>query len=59
LRSPRLHHLIHCGFVVVDGLHHALEKGIEELVRILGVAIHEQFHRALQIVEKHRNLFPP
>jgi hypothetical protein len=40
----------------VDGLHHVLEHGIEQLARLLGVAIGEQFHRPLEIGEQHGDL---
>jgi len=41
----------------VYGGHHALQHGIEELPRLLRVAIGEKFHRALQVREQHRDLF--
>jgi hypothetical protein len=40
----------------VDGLHHPLEDGIEELPGLLGVAVGQQLHRALEIGEEHRHL---
>ena len=40
----------------MDGLHHPLEHGVEELPRLLGVAVGEQFHRALEVGEEHRHL---
>jgi hypothetical protein len=40
----------------VHGFHHAFEDGIEDLARLFRIAIREQFHRALQIREQHRDL---
>ena len=40
----------------MDGLHHPLEHGIEELARLLGVPVGEQLHRALEVGEEHRDL---
>jgi len=51
------HDLIHRALVPMDGLHRALQHGIEELPGFLGIAVGEQFHRALDIGEEHRDLF--
>ena len=40
------HDLVHRAFVAVDGVHHAFEDGIEDLARLLGVAVGEQLHRS-------------
>src|SRR4030095_15782914 len=45
------HHLVHGALVAVDGLHHQLENGIQELVRLLRIAVGEKLHRALQVRE--------
>src|SRR5262249_16510151 len=50
------HHLVHGALVVVDGLHHVFENGIEKLPRLLGIAIGEQLHRPLEIGEEYRDL---
>ena len=50
------HHLIDRAFVVMDGVHHALDHGIENLSRFLGVAADEQLHRPLQIREQNSHL---
>ena len=50
------HHLVDGALVAVDGLHHALEDGIEELARLLGVAVGEQLHRALEVGEEDGDL---
>ena len=42
--------------VAVDGLHHALEDGVEELPRILGVAVVDQLGRALDVGEQDGDL---
>jgi len=41
----------------VDGLHHPLEDGIEEIPCFLRIAIGEELHGALEIGEQHRDLF--
>jgi hypothetical protein len=50
------HDLVHRAFVVVDGVHHVLEHGIEELARLFGIAIGEQLHGALEVGKEHRHL---
>jgi hypothetical protein len=55
--DPITHHLIDGAFVSVDGLHHQLENGIQELARLFGVAIGQQFHRSLEVGEENRHLF--
>src|SRR5712692_2575865 len=40
----------------MDGLHHALEHRVEELARLLGIAIREQLHRALEVSEEDGDL---
>ena len=35
------HHLIDGAFVLVDGRHHAVEHGIEQVPRLLGVTVHQ------------------
>jgi hypothetical protein len=50
------HDLIDRPLVVMHGLHHVLEDRIEDLPRLLGVAVGEKLHRALQIGEQHRDL---
>ena len=54
--DPVAHDLVDRAFVVVDGLHHALQDRIEELARLLGIAVGEQLHRALEVGEEHRDL---
>ena len=54
--DPIAHHLIHCALVAVDRLHHAFEDGVKDLSRLLGITVGEEFHRALQVGEEHRDL---
>ena len=54
--DPVAHHLVDRALVVMHRLHHAFEHGIEDLARLLGIAVGEQFHRALQVGEQHRDL---
>jgi len=41
---------------MVDSLHHPLQDGLESLTRLLGVAVGEQLHGPLHVVEEHRHL---
>ena len=50
------HHLVDGALVAVHRLHHAFEHRIEELARLLRVAVGEQLHRALEVGEQHRDL---
>ena len=54
--DPVAHHLVDGALVAVDGLHHPLEHGVEELARLLGIAVGEQLHRALEVGEEHGDL---
>ena len=54
--DPVAHDLVDGALVAVDGFHHALEHGVEELARLLGIAVGEQLHRALQVGEEHGDL---
>ena len=54
--DPVAHHLVDGALVAVDGLHHVLEDRIKELPRLLGVAVGEQLHGALEVGEEHRDL---
>ena len=54
--DPVAHHLVDGALVAVDGLHHPLEHGVEELAGLLGVAVGEQLHRALEVGEEHGDL---
>jgi hypothetical protein len=54
--DPIAHHLVDGALVTVDGLHHQLEDGIEDLACFLGIAVGQQFHRALQVGEQHGDL---
>src|SRR5256712_3092447 len=54
--DPIAHDLVLRALVAVDGLHHSLEQRIEDLARLLGIAVGEELHRALHISEQHRDL---
>jgi hypothetical protein len=47
------HDLVHGALVPVHGLHHVLDDRVQELSRLLGIAVGEQLHRALQVGEEH------
>jgi hypothetical protein len=40
----------------VDGLHHSLEDGVEELPRLLWVAVGEELHRTFEVCEEDGDL---
>jgi hypothetical protein len=50
------HDMVDGALEAVNGLHHMIENGIEELSGLLGVAFREQFHRALKVGKQHCNL---
>ena len=50
------HHLVDRAFVAVDRLHHALEDGVEQPASLLGIAVGEELHRALEIREEDGDL---
>ena len=54
--DPVAHDLVHGALVAVHRLHHVLEHRVEELARLLGVAVGQQLHRALEVGEEHRDL---
>src|SRR5262249_23464961 len=54
--DPVAHDLIHRALVVMNRLHHALEHRIQELARLLGVAIGEKLHRPSEVGEEHGDL---
>ena len=55
--NPIAHHLVDGALVPMDGLHHSLEHRIEDLARVLGIGVGEQFHRAFHVGEEHGHLF--
>ena len=50
------HHLVDGSLVAVDGLHHALEDRVQEPARLLGVAVCQELHGALEVGEEHGDL---
>ena len=54
--DPVAHDLVDRALVPVDRLHHPLEHRVEELARLLWVAIGEQLHGALEVGEEDRDL---
>src|SRR5436190_67141 len=49
--DPVAQHLVDSTLEAVHRLHQLLEHGIEDLPRLFGIAIGEQFHRTLQVGE--------
>ena len=56
--DPIAHHLVDGALVVMDGFHHPLEHRVEQLPRLLGVAVGEQLHGPLEVGEEHGDLLP-
>ena len=50
------HDLVHRAFVAVHGRHQALQHRVEELPGLLGIALGQEFHRALEIGKQHGDL---
>ena len=50
------HDLVDGALVAVHRLHHALENGVQELARLLRVAVGEQLERAFHVGEQHGHL---
>jgi hypothetical protein len=48
--------LVDGAFVAVHGRHHALQHRVEELARLLGVAVGQQLHGAFEVGKQHRDL---
>jgi hypothetical protein len=54
--DPVAHHLVDGALVVMDGLHHPLEHGVQEFPGLLRVTIRQQLHRAFQVGEEDGDL---
>ena len=50
------HDLVDRALVLVNGLHHVLEDGVEDLARLFGIAIRQELHRALEVGEEDGDL---
>ena len=50
------HDLVDRALIAMHGIHHPLQHRIKELAGLLGVAVSEEFHRALQVGKQHRDL---
>ena len=50
------HDLVHGPLIAVHGRHHALQHRVEELARLLRVAVSQEFHGAFEIGKQDRNL---
>jgi hypothetical protein len=40
----------------MNGLHHSLEHGVEDLASLFGITVGEQLHRALEVGEENCDL---
>jgi hypothetical protein len=54
--DPIAHDLVHRPLIAVDGLHHVFEHRVQELAGLLGIAVSQQFHRALEVGEQNSDL---
>ena len=50
------HHLVDRAPIMIDGLHHAAEDGIEKPARLIGIEIGDTFRRSLYVCEKNGDL---
>ena len=50
------HDLVHRALIAVHGRHQALQDRIEELAGLLGVAVGQEFHGALEVGKQHGDL---
>ena len=50
------HDLVHRALIAMHGSHHALQHRVEELARLLRVAVSQEFHGAFEIGKEHRDL---
>ena len=50
------HDLVHRALVVMDGLEHQLQDGVENLACLFGILVGQQLHRAFEIGEEHGDL---
>ena len=50
------HHLVDGALVAVHGLDHALQDRVQQLAGLLGVALGQQLHGALQVGKQHGDL---
>jgi hypothetical protein len=50
------HDLVDGTLVLVNGFHHALENGIQQLTRLFGVALGEQLHGSLEVGKQDGDL---
>jgi hypothetical protein len=51
------HDLVDGALVTMHRLDHARQHGVEQPARLLGVAVGQELHRALEVGEQHRHLF--
>ncbi len=49
-------HLVDRALVAMDRLHHRLDHGVEELARLLGIAVGQELEGALHVGEEHGDL---
>ncbi len=54
--DPIAHDLVDGPLIPVDRLHHSLEHRIEELARLLGIAVDQELHRAFQVGKQDGDL---
>ncbi len=52
------HDLVHRPLIAMHRGHHALQHRVEQLARVLGGAVGQQFHGALEVGKQHGDLLP-
>jgi hypothetical protein len=51
-------YLVHGTFVAVHGVHHHVQRRVQECAGLFRIEARDQFGGALQIREEHRHLLP-
>jgi len=54
--DPVAHHLVDGALIAVHGFHHVFQHRIENLPRLLGIAVSEQLHGTLHVGEQYSDL---
>ena len=53
---PSPEHLVHGAFVAVHGVHHDVQRRVQELAGLFGIEALDQLGRALEVGKEHRDL---
>ena len=53
--DPVPHHLVHGALVAMDRLHDALQHGVKERARLLGISVGQEFQGTAHVGKEHRH----